>query len=70
MLLQAAKDFELHLPDIYMVGDRLSDIAAGINAGSKTILVKTGNSDVEAPEASYTAPHLLEAVQYAVTHSK
>jgi histidinol-phosphate phosphatase family protein len=69
MLLQAAKDFELNLSDIYMVGDNHSDIMAGMNAGTKTVLVKTANENVEAPEATYTAPNLLDAVKYIVNHS-
>lgn len=69
MLLQAAKDFNLDLSQIYMVGDSHSDVLAGINAGTKTILVKTANINVEAPEADYVAPNLLDAVQYIVTHS-
>lgn len=69
MLLMAAKDLNLNLADIYMIGDRLSDVQAGINAGTKTILVKTGLDDVEAPEADYTAPNLLDAVKFVVNNS-
>jgi histidinol-phosphate phosphatase family protein len=66
MLLAAAKEFDLNLENTYMVGDSASDIKAGIAAGSKTILVKTGNTDVSAPEATYTAPSLMDAVTYLV----
>jgi D-glycero-D-manno-heptose 1,7-bisphosphate phosphatase len=70
MLLQAAEDFDLKLSQIYMVGDRQSDILAGINAGCKgSILVKTANEHVESPEATYVAPSLLDAVQYVVANS-
>jgi histidinol-phosphate phosphatase family protein len=71
MLLQAAKDFNLVLSDIYMVGDSQSDIEAGINAGCKgSILVKTAtNHDVISPQAIYTAQNLSEAVHYIVAHS-
>lgn len=69
MLLQAARDFGLNLSETYLIGDNRSDIQAGINAGSKTVLVKTANYNVEAPEADYTAPHLLDAVQYVVSQS-
>lgn len=68
MLLNAAKEFDIDLKNTYMVGDRYSDILAGVNAGTKTILVKTGNVDVEAPEATYTAPNLLDAVRYIVAN--
>jgi histidinol-phosphate phosphatase family protein len=68
MLLQAAKDFNLNLSEIYMVGDSQSDILAGINAGCKgSILVKTApNHDVISPDAIYTARDLLEAVVFVV----
>jgi histidinol-phosphate phosphatase family protein len=70
MLFQAAKYFDLNLGELYMVGDRRSDILAGINAGAKTILVQTGNDHVVAPEATFVAPNLLAAVKYIVASSK
>lgn len=68
MLLQAAKDFGLDLKQSYMVGDRQSDIMAGVNAGCKgSILVKTAtNKEVESKEAIFTANTLWEAVTYIV----
>lgn len=69
MLLQAIKDFNLDPTNIYMIGDRESDIGAGINAGVKTILVKTANIPVTAEQATYTAPNLLNAIEYVVKHS-
>lgn len=42
MLLKAAEDFQLDLPDCIMIGDSTSDILAGKNAGCKTALVMTG----------------------------
>ncbi len=68
MLLQAAKDFDLDLSEMYMVGDRRSDVTCGINAGTKTILVQTGEPNVQAPEADYTARNLLDAAEYIVSH--
>ena len=64
MILEAAQEFNIDLSKSYMVGDRESDIFAGINAGTKTILVKTANKPVEVKEATYTAPNLLDAVKY------
>ncbi len=64
MILEAAKEFGIDLAKSYMVGDRESDIIAGINAGTKTVLVKTANKPVEVKEATYTAPSLLDAVKY------
>lgn len=70
MLLQAAKDFGIDLPSTYMVGDRQSDIMAGVNAGTKTVLVKTANTPVTSAEATYTAPNLLDAVTYIIANSR
>lgn len=69
MLLETAKEFDIDLTQVYMVGDRASDIFSGINAGTKTVLVKTANVPVEVSEATYTAPNLLDAVKYIVTNS-
>ncbi len=42
MVLEAVKDFSLDLTGSYLVGDAVSDIECGMNAGVKTILVRTG----------------------------
>ena len=68
LLLDAANEFNIDLPHSWMIGDRPSDVMTGINAGTKTILVKTGVPTVEAQEATFTAPSLLEAVAYIETH--
>lgn len=68
MILRAAEKYGIDLANTFMVGDRPGDIGAGNNAGTKTILVKTGNVDVEAPDATYTASTLLDAARYIVTH--
>jgi len=68
MLLEAAEEFSLSPPDTYMVGDRLSDIGAGNNAGMQTILVETGKRPVATEDATYTAANLLEAAHYIVAH--
>jgi D-glycero-D-manno-heptose 1,7-bisphosphate phosphatase len=64
MILQAAKEFDIDLKNSWMVGDHQSDIMTGVNAGTKTILVKTANVPVQSDEADFTAPTLLEAVQH------
>ena len=64
LLLDAAQQFGLDLSVTYMVGDRQSDILAGIAAGTKTILVSTGNAHVTSSEANYTAATLTDAVQH------
>jgi D-glycero-D-manno-heptose 1,7-bisphosphate phosphatase len=43
MLLQAAKDLNIDVPESLMIGDRMSDVNAGRNAGCKaSYLVRTG----------------------------
>jgi D-glycero-D-manno-heptose 1,7-bisphosphate phosphatase len=64
MLLQAAKEYGIDLETSWMIGDRQSDIMAGVNAGTKTILVQTGNSPVVSAEADYTAATLLDAINH------
>ena len=68
MILDALKEYGLSASEMYMVGDRISDIEAGSAAGTKTILVETANVAQTAPQATYTASNLLEAVQYVITH--
>lgn len=63
LLTEAADKYGINLADSWMIGDRLSDIQTGINAGTKTILVQTG-SITEAHEASYVARDLHDAAQY------
>lgn len=68
MILDAAKEFNVNLAESYTVGDKLADIGAGISAGTKTILVKTGLHSVSSKEATFTAENLLEAAKYIVAH--
>ena len=42
MLLAAAREGGFDLADCWMVGDTVSDMLAGRNAGCRTILVRTG----------------------------
>ena len=42
MLLQAARDLDINLENSWMVGDKLADVEAGIAAGCRPVLVKTG----------------------------
>lgn len=68
LLLDAAKEYGIDLGQSWMIGDRPSDVMTGINAGTKTILVKTGVPTVESAEATFIAPSLLEAVRYINKH--
>jgi D-glycero-D-manno-heptose 1,7-bisphosphate phosphatase len=64
LLVNAAREYDIDLSESWMIGDRKSDVMTGVNAGTKTILVKTGVPTVESVEATKTFPSLLEAVKY------
>jgi D-glycero-D-manno-heptose 1,7-bisphosphate phosphatase len=64
LLLDAASEYDVELGASWMIGDRPSDVMTGVNAGTKTILVRTGVPTVECEQATLTVPSLLEAVQY------
>ena len=67
MIMQAANEFTFNPKDCYMVGDRQDDIDIGKNAGTKTILVKTGDFPVSGNDATFVADDLLSAVKYIVS---
>ncbi len=49
LILQAAKDFNIDISASYMIGDDVTDICAGKNAGCKTVFLRCGRQ-VEPPE--------------------
>jgi D-glycero-D-manno-heptose 1,7-bisphosphate phosphatase len=54
MLLTAAREWAIDLAASVMIGDRLSDVAAGQRAGCRTILVESGMhlaAPIESPDA-------------------
>jgi D-glycero-D-manno-heptose 1,7-bisphosphate phosphatase len=64
MLLRAARDLELDLSRSFMIGDTLSDVLAGHNAGCRSILVRTGYGRELAgspPEACYVVDDVWAA---------
>lgn len=44
MLEEAKRDFNIDFNKSYIIGDSTLDVKTGINAGMKTILVKTGQA--------------------------
>ncbi len=44
LLLQAAKDFDLDLSASFMIGDKVSDVGAGLSAGCTSYLVRSGHA--------------------------
>ena len=71
MLEQFSKDAHVALDDIYFIGDSLRDLQAGIAAGAKPLLVKTGNGaatltnnpDLNIP----TFENLYDAAEYIIS---
>jgi D-glycero-D-manno-heptose 1,7-bisphosphate phosphatase len=59
MIRRAAVEHGIDLARSYLVGDRLSDVAAGAAAGCRTVQVASGRHD--APPIETTAPHLQSA---------
>lgn len=53
MLMAAAGEFAISLPDSVLVGDRINDVRAGHAAGARAIMVRTGHGarETELPEA-------------------
>ena len=45
LVLEAANEFNVNLDRSYFIGDSVSDIQCGKNAGIKTILVRTGKGE-------------------------
>jgi D-glycero-D-manno-heptose 1,7-bisphosphate phosphatase len=66
MLIKAANDFSLDLVSSYLIGDKLSDVEAGLNAGCRPILVRTGYGVAESAHLPADIPaydDLLAAVR-------
>lgn len=67
MILEAAKRFNIDLASSWMVGDTRQDVQTGINAGTKTVLLTSGdqrnNPLYEKSEPTFVAYDLLEAVK-------
>jgi D-glycero-D-manno-heptose 1,7-bisphosphate phosphatase len=76
MILDSANDNSIDLSLSYMIGDTKTDIETGINAGVKTILVKTGKGSEsisilqkENIFPSFVAENLVEACNYIINDS-
>ena len=70
LLLQAAKDMDIDLSQSWMIGDGLTDIKAGKDAGARTILLGRMKcelchlTDKEDARPDAVASNLKKAVQY------
>ena len=66
MLLQAASDLGLDLAESWMVGDLISDVLAGLNAGCRSILVSSGQIMPSSAEAQLATTSYLRAPDLAI----
>jgi D-glycero-D-manno-heptose 1,7-bisphosphate phosphatase len=64
MLLAASKDLGIDLSRSVMVGDRATDVAAGHEAGCRSILIARGDCDEQSAGADWVAANLTEAVDH------
>jgi D-glycero-D-manno-heptose 1,7-bisphosphate phosphatase len=79
LLLRASLEMNINLDKSFMVGDRITDIIAGVNAGCRTILVETGahlDDPIETPEPldgsikpDSTCKNLTEAADWILDRS-
>jgi D-glycero-D-manno-heptose 1,7-bisphosphate phosphatase len=58
MLLHAAGDHAIDLPHSWMIGDKLADIEAGMAAGCRSILVRTGYGAADEPKVLAQFPDI------------
>jgi len=71
MVLEAARDLDLDLPNSYFIGDKTSDIECGKNAGTRTILVQTGYGNAQANcEPDFSAKDLAAAVDFILGNAR
>lgn len=78
LLLRAAEELGLNLRASFMIGDRMSDIAAGAAAGCRAVLVQTGKhreppiQTAEPPDPllkpDWTCADLSAAAQWVLNH--
>lgn len=66
MLLEAARERNIDLKNSYMIGDRHSDVEAGIAAGCKTILIGEGDHSANV-SPDYKFESLFEAAKLIIS---
>lgn len=70
MLLAGATEFDVDLARSYMVGDRRSDIDAGIAAGSRTIFIDRAYREPPPIQCDYRVTSTVEALAIIESESK
>ncbi|SDM67849.1 histidinol-phosphate phosphatase family domain-containing protein/HAD-superfamily hydrolase, subfamily IIIA [Acetanaerobacterium elongatum] len=75
MITEMAKKYKLNLSECFVIGDRWSDMLAGMRAGTKTVLVLTGagrdalgvdRDKWDSGRVSYIADDLLAACKWII----
>jgi D-glycero-D-manno-heptose 1,7-bisphosphate phosphatase len=72
MLLKAAEDFGIDLESSWMIGDKVADVDAGLKAGCRTIMVRTGYGEAESasvPAGTLIFADLAAAAKYIISNS-
>ena len=64
MILQLARKYEIDLAESYLVGDRVSDLKAGIEAGCKVIFIDYNYRETKSFDASFSCSNLKDAVMF------
>lgn len=70
MLTRMAEKYHIDPHQSWMIGDSTTDIQTGILAGTKTVLVRTGEAGLDgkyAVKADYKAENVLDAVKYILS---
>ena len=65
MLLRGADELGLDLDASWMVGDMMSDVLAGLNAGCRSILLRSGAAASDEPRGPAAAGRFLVAADLA-----
>ena len=65
MLLTAAEEFSIDLGRSYIVGDKAADVAAGLQAGCRSLLVRTGYGAEESAQVPAGVPSYADLLDAA-----
>lgn len=68
MLLDAAKKFDIDLKNSWMVGDRLTDVDAGLAAGCRSVLLTEAHPE-KMPTGAFVTVNVLEAATVILKES-
>jgi len=73
MIVQAAKDYQINLSESYMIGDRWGDVICGLDAGVKSILLKSDFLEKEistlhsrSKNPNFIAANFKDACEYII----